>query len=450
MNGQAAQLRTRDLARRVAQPTHTGWRRAQQWRSVVTTLTPARLRNIYHALAQGTWTPDYFELAEEIEERDLHYSGVLQQRKLKAAGAPIEVVSASDDEADQAIAADVREQLLQGPGFHGLLTELLDALGKGFACVEVVWRRQGAIRWAPARYHRIDPRWLVFRDDDGVTPLLMRDRASDAAMAPAAAAAASYSWSGGTMPADELTPGKFVYHRHRAKSGLPTRGGLAYSVATMYLLKSTAVRDWWAYGELFGLPHRIGKYGQNAPDDDIRILEDAITALASDAGCVIPDSMDVSLEMPRNGGGKAGPALFKNQAEWCDRQTSKAVVGATMTADAGSSRAQAEVHAEVRDDLVRDDVRQLCETLSDQLVASCCALNHPPRAAGWPRIVLPAPAEEIDFDRVFEAHDRGMRVPTSWLYDRLGVPRPKEGEAVLRPRAPGHAPDRLRRPGEGA
>ena len=42
-----------ELTRRVAQPTHTGWRQAQQWRSVVTTLEPARLRNIYHALAQG-------------------------------------------------------------------------------------------------------------------------------------------------------------------------------------------------------------------------------------------------------------------------------------------------------------------------------------------------------------------------------------------------------------
>ena len=166
----------RELTRRAAQPTHTGWRRAQQWRSVVTTLEPARLRNIYHALAQGTWTPDFFELSEEIEERDLHYRGVLQQRKLKAAGAALEVVAASDDDADQEIAADVREQVLQGPGFHGLLIELLDALGKGVACVEIVWRRDGSRRWLPAHYYRIDPRWLVFRDDDGETPLLMRDR----------------------------------------------------------------------------------------------------------------------------------------------------------------------------------------------------------------------------------------------------------------------------------
>ena len=257
----------------------------------------------------GTWTPDFFELAEEIEERDLHYRGVLQQRKLKAAGAALEVVAASDDEADQAIAADVREQVLQGPGFHGLLLELLDALGKGVACVEIVWRRDGSRRWLPAHYHRVDPRWLVFRDDDGETPLLMRDRISDAGEArPVSATAAGYGWSGWTLPADDLTPGKFLYHRHKAKSGLATRGGLAYSVATMYLLKSTAVRDWWAYGELFGLPSRIGKYGRTATDDDIRILEDAIAALASDAGCVVPESVDIGAgdaDLGRRVGGAA-------------------------------------------------------------------------------------------------------------------------------------------------
>ena len=79
----------------------TGFRRAQQWRSVVATLTPERLRAIYWALANGSWCPDYFELAEEIEERDLHYRGVLQQRRLRGAGAPIDVVPASDAAADR-------------------------------------------------------------------------------------------------------------------------------------------------------------------------------------------------------------------------------------------------------------------------------------------------------------------------------------------------------------
>ena len=129
----------RALAERSVRPTVVGFRRAQQWRSVITGLTPQRLRHILHSVAQGAWTPDFFELAEEMEERDLHYRGVLQQRKLKAAGAPMDVIPASDDPADQAIADDVRAHVLHGRGAHDARVELLDAVGKGVSCQEIVW-----------------------------------------------------------------------------------------------------------------------------------------------------------------------------------------------------------------------------------------------------------------------------------------------------------------------
>ncbi|MED8409153.1 DUF935 family protein, partial [Escherichia coli] len=58
-----------------------------------------------------------------------------------------------------------------------------------------------------------------------------------------------------------LTPGKFIVHQPRLKSGLPLRNGLARLVAVMYMLKSFTVRDWWAFAEKFGIPVTVGKYG---------------------------------------------------------------------------------------------------------------------------------------------------------------------------------------------
>lgn len=428
----------RELTRRVAQPTLTGWRRAQQWASVVSALDPARLRSILRSVASGAWTPDFLELAEEIEERDLHFRGVLQQRRLAVAGAPIGVVAASDEAADVEIADDVRERVVQGAGFHDMVLDLLDALAKGLACVEVVWSAASG-RWQPASYHRVDPRWLVMSDVDGSTPLLVRDRAAD--VQTSARAAVGGGWS--QAPADPLAPGKFIVHTHRGKSGIPLRGGLAFSVASMYVLKSAAVRDWWSYSELFGIPTRIGRYGPTATDDDIRTLEDAISALASDAGCSIPEGMEIDLHMPSGSGSSSGPPMFQMMVDWVDRQVSKAVVGQTMTADDGSSRSQAEVHADVRDDIVRDDARHVCGTLSDQLVAWYCALNYPPRPAGPPRIELPQPPEAIDLPSIVQAATAGLRVPAAWLYERLGIPPPADGDEVLagRPRPELHAAD---------
>lgn len=418
----AAAARPRDLSRRTAPPSVVGLRRAQQWRSVASWLTPERLRGIYLQVAQGTWCPDFFELAEEIEERDGHYRGVLQQRKLRAAGAPVDVLPASDDEADVKLADEVREKVMEGPGWHDMLLDLLDAIGKGVSCQEIVWERQGNA-WTPAAYHRIDPRWLVFSYEDGETPLLLREGAGRDMMP-------ADSRGGWDSHADPLAAGKFVYHRHRSKSGLPGRGGLAYLAATMWLLKSTAIRDWWAYGEVFGIPVRVGKYGPNATDQDIQTLVDAISALASDAGCIIPDTMQVEFVQAARGGGQSD-ALFPAQARWCDEQISKAVVGQTMTTDDGSSLSQAEVHADVRDDLVEDDVRQMCETVTAAIIAPWCALNGYADPARWPRLALPPQEEAVDVTAVVTAAKAGLDVPQGWLRGRMGIPEPKEGEAIL-------------------
>ena len=53
-------------------------------------LTPRRLTSLLLAAEQGDALA-YLELAEEMEEKDLHYRSVLSTRKLQVAGLPIQV-----------------------------------------------------------------------------------------------------------------------------------------------------------------------------------------------------------------------------------------------------------------------------------------------------------------------------------------------------------------------
>ena len=377
--------------------------------SVASTLSPARLAGVLRNVTEGN-ARDYFILAEEMEERDLHYASVLRTRKLTVAGIPPAVEAASDDEHDVLLADAVRD-LVEQPQIPELLFDLLDGLGKGVGVCEILWSTRDG--WMPRDYEWVDPRFLK-PDSDTLREfrLLTEEQPVDG------------------IP---LTPGKYVMHYPRLKSGLPLRNCLARLVAVMYMLKSFTVRDWWAFAEKFGIPIVVGKYGNNATDEQIKTLIDAIASIASDAGCAIPQSMQLEMQetASRNGGG----ALFKEMAEWCDAQTSKAVLGQTMTTDDGSSRSQADVHDRVRMDIARWDARQLENTLNEFLVRPFIQFNYGPQEK-YPRVKLTISEPEdlkAFVDALIPLVDRGLRVQESDVRDRFGLAEPEQGAAVLSP-----------------
>lgn len=414
------------LARHMAATVH---RNPGQWRDVLSELTPARLRQIIRGVASGERLEDYLELAQQLEERDLHYRSVVQQRRLAVGNAPAEVRPAEPTEQARAIADDV-QRLVDNGIWHNMTLDLLDGLGKGFSAVEVVWERtpRGI---APAAYEHIDPRWVAFDRTDGRTPLL-RDWNGQIARGLAGQRRPASMGVGG-IAAYPIPPGKAIVHVPRLKSGLPARGGIAYAVCALTLLKSVALRDWWAYAEIFGLPVRVGRHPRDAQDEDIDTLTQALMNLASDAGCVLPEGMEIEFPTVQTGGQRN--ELFERMARWCDEQISKAVVGVTMTSDAGSSRAQADVHLAVREDLIQDDQRQLLDTLNHQIVRWYVDARHGPQAE-YPRLARPQ-EETIDIDAVDRAVRMGLPVPMAWVYERMGIPEPTAEQAVLTGRAPG-------------
>ena len=116
-----------------------------------------------------------------------------------------------------------------------------------------------------------------------------------------------------------LKPYKFIKHIPQIKMGLPIRAGLARLVAVSYMCKSYALTDWMAFAEVFGMPIRVGKYGNNATEDDIQTLVSAVANIGSDAAAAIPDSMRIEfIESAKSTG---GDTLFQNLAEWLDKQT---------------------------------------------------------------------------------------------------------------------------------
>ena len=404
-------VRKRDLTREAGRPTLTGVRQTWRHESVASGLTPQRLAAILRTADDGQGRQrDYLTLAEEMEERDPHYAAVLGVRKRAVSGLEPAVEAVTDDAGDVELADAVRE-LVREPAFGELLDDCLDALGKGFSAVEIIWVR-GA-QWRPARYERRDPRFFTFDREDGRTLRLLDEEDSFRGV--------------------DLAPYKWITHVPRLKSGLPMRGGLARLVAIAYMIKQYAMTDWTAFAEVFGMPLRLGRYGQNATEAEIAKLIQAVANLGTDAAAAIPDSMRI--EFVEAGNRQGGADLFERLAVYLDKQVSKAVLGATMTADDGSSLSQAQVHDEVRGDILRSDARQLADTLNRDLVRPFIDLNYGPRDRGeYPRLCLPVPEPE-DIKTLAESLEKlvplGLRVEGSVIRDKLGLPDPEDGAEVL-------------------
>ena len=112
-------IRRRKLTREISGPTITGTRSI--WTSALTRdITPARMAAILREAEQpGQGASErYVELAEIMEERDLHYLGVISTRKRQVAQIGITVEPASDS-AEDVRDADLVRECLDREGFRG-------------------------------------------------------------------------------------------------------------------------------------------------------------------------------------------------------------------------------------------------------------------------------------------------------------------------------------------
>lgn len=368
-------------------------------------LTPQKLARLLRSSLQGD-PEGYLELAEDMEERDLHYAGVLGIRKRQVAGLEITVEAASDD-ANDIENADMARAFFNRDEFETELIDILDAIGKGYSCTEILWDTSEG-QWEPRELKWRDPRWFTFDDETGEVPLLREP--------------------GENVP---LQPFKWIFHQAKVKSGLPIRGGIARAVCWTFLFKSFTAKDWAIFCEAYGQPLRLGKWGEGATEADKEILLKAVANIGTDYSAIVPTSMAVEFIKADIAGSHE---LYEKRSDWLDRQVSKVVLGQTGTTDAiAGGYAVGKVHNGTKDDIERSDAKQAAATLRRDLVRPYIDLNKGPQKA-YPKVRIGRP-ETVDTDKwmanIKTFVSMGGKVGMSVVRDKLGVPDPAKDEELL-------------------
>lgn len=372
-------------------------------------LTPVRLAQIFREADSGDVLRQ-MELFEEMEEKDPHLFSQLQTRKNAVTGLDYEVIPFSDDEADKEIAEFVKQEIESLENIEDILMDLLDAIGKGIAMSEILWTYdEGKVTIEDIKWRH---QKKFFWDENDTLKVVTKE------------------FPAGT----EIPENKFIVHRYKARSGHPSRAGVLRVIAWMYLFKNYDLKDWVSFCEVFGMPLRLGKYNPSASEEDKLALMRALVQIGTDAAGIIPDGTEIEFKESAK---TTSINVYESLARFCDEQTSKAVLGQTLTSDSGSgSYAQSKTHNEVRHDLTVADCKALAATLRRDLIRPLVLFNYG-EDKRIPYIRFDA-EEAGDLKETADIYERlicsiGLKIPTAHLYKKFSIPKPEEGEEVATP-----------------
>ncbi|WP_416305201.1 DUF935 domain-containing protein [Neptunicella sp. SCSIO 80796] len=376
-------------------------------------LTPARLNQILTNAEQGDLIQQSY-LAEDLEEKDTQIQAELFKRKMAITAVPHEVeppVNASTQEKKDAI--ELNQILRDTDNWHDVLFGMADGILKGFSNTEFNWDNYRGFRIPQHFEHRPATWFQLHQDDQNV--IALRDQ---------------------TGKGEILRPLNWLHHRHAAKSGYPARIGLVRQLSWPFVFKSYSLRDLAEFLEIYGIPIRLGKYPSGATDSEKQRLLQAVINIGHNAGGIMPKGMEMEFHDAAKGGG-GDP--FMTMMMFCERAQSKCILGQTLTSQSDSTGSQAlgNVHNEVRQDIRDHDVRQIANTLNRDLIWPMYMLNGKsytgdPRRK--PKLVFDVQEPE-DLKLYSEALPAlvgiGVQVPASYAHEKLRIPMPQNGEAVL-------------------
>lgn len=377
-------------------------------------LTPSRLAATLRNADNGDLFAQH-RLFSDMEERDAHLAAEMNKRKMALLGLEWSIVPPRNATAAEKAHAEWLTDVLTDAvdPIEDLILALMDGVGHGFAPVELEWRDEGG-ELLPAFFPR-PQEW--FQLDQHRREIRLRDMSVDGAT---------------------LAPFGWVFHTHgKAKTGYAARMGLHRTLSWPFLYKCYAIGDFAEFLETFGLPIILGKYFTGASDEEKASLLRAVTALGHDARAIMPQEMQLDVQKI-TGGGDATPHLA--MVDWAERAISKAILGQTMSAESKSSglgSGNADLHREVRRDILKADAREVAGTLTRDLLYPLTALNRGniDGLRRCPRFVFDTgEAEDVKLfaEALPELVGVGMEIPVEWAHSKLRIPRPVNNEPVLR------------------
>ena len=379
----------------------------------VNTLDPSRLASAFAHADQGYIT-DQAALFELVEEQDAHIFSELAKRRRAVTGLGWQLHPPKDANQAELDRTDELSDMLQSiPRFEDAQYDLTDAIGKGFAALEIDWKRGDV--WLPQNLFWVPQRSFQIKRDSGEMQYVK------------------------TGIPEALRPWGWVVHEHRAKSGYIEQSSLFRVLAWTYAYKAYNVRDMQRFLEVYGLPLRLGKYPAGIGNKQRDELLRAVRNIGNDGAGVVPSTMSIEFIQATKTGTVDD---FLKSIEYWEAKQSKAILGGELDGKT-TSEARIMLYDKVRREILLHDVRQIQPTLNQQIIKPIVLFNGMFAEDRMPVLKYDT-AESVDQKQMVEvlekAADMGMEIDVEWAHQNLQIPR-ADGKGKILGKAKPAAPD---------
>ena len=236
---------------------------------------------------------------------------------------------------------DFIEKIFKNLDIHKLIEDILEAPLFGFAPIEISYKSKDGYIY-PEKLTSKPQEWFYFSGEGKFF----------------------FNGKDGEIQIDEKNP-KFLLPRHRADFLNPYGECLLSRCFWNVTFINGGMEFWLKFMEKYGTPWAIGKYDRSMNEDEQKQLFKMLKRMIQDAVATIPQ--DGSIELINAGDKSGSNDIYQTFITKCENNISKVILGQTLTTDVDSkgSYAAANIHQQVRGDLIKNDIRLVENTIND-------------------------------------------------------------------------------------
>lgn len=215
------------------------------------------------------------------------------------------------------------------------------------------------------------------------------------------------------------------------EAGEPNSLGILLKMCPQTIAKKNMEIFWNQFGEMFGMPVRIGKTSSR-DDKDIKKIESMMEGMGAAAWGLFPEGTEIEIKETSRGDAFN---VYDRRIERANSEISKGSLFQTMTIDSGSSLSQSEVHLAIFQNVIDSDADMIRDLINDELIPRMIIHGFPVKGLrfDWDESIDYTPEQQRSIEEMIL--DR-FEVNIQYFIDKYNIPitgKKEEGISLQKP-----------------